>query len=167
MFLRRSVVRYFYALVFVIISVLYLIIDYDNLNAIYEEKKRNFTDTFLYNNPLIEANKFIYPTMINYEMKDWHDYHFMDYEAKRIGPGEQGEPVYLQDLEDKNLVAETYAIEGLSVVTSDKISVNRSIPDVRHEKYLIELFYNKLDYVEEQSEIQNYYDFSDARQKST
>ena len=129
MFLRRSVVRYFYVLVFVIISVLYLIIDYDNLNAIYEEKKRN-----LHNNPLIEANKFIYPTVINYEMKDWHDYHFMDYEAKRIGPGEQGEPVYLQDPEEKKLDAQTFAIEGLSVVTSDKISVNRSIPDVRNEK---------------------------------
>lgn len=129
MFHRRSVVRYFYVLVFVIILVLYLIIDYDNLNAIYKEKKGN---KFL--NPLIEANKFIYPTVINYEMKDWHDYNFMDYESKRIGPGEQGAPVYLEDPDDKKLDAETYAIEGLSVVTSDKISVNRSIPDVRNEK---------------------------------
>ncbi|CAO1392457.1 unnamed protein product, partial [Diamesa tonsa] len=80
------------------------------------------------------TNKFIYPTVINYEMKDWHDYNFMDYEAKRIGPGEQGAPVYLEDEEDKRLDAQTYAIEGLSVVTSDKISVNRSIPDVRNER---------------------------------
>ena len=67
----------------------------------------------------------------SYEKKDWHDYSFMQYEATRVGPGEQGEGLKLTDpkdiLEDARLAAE----DGLHVFTSDRISVNRSIIDTR------------------------------------
>ena len=75
-----------------------------------------------------------YPVLNNYERKDWHDYEFMKYEAARKGPGEQGEPYELTDPKDIKLNKELFKIEGLFVVVSDKISVNRSVPDVRIEQ---------------------------------
>lgn len=77
-----------------------------------------------------------YPALQNYERKDWHDYKFMNYEAEREGPGEQGSPHVLTDPEDIKLNKELFQIEGLYVVVSDKISVNRSVPDVRIQQYL-------------------------------
>ena len=76
-----------------------------------------------------------YPVIKNYERKDWHDYEFMKYEAAREGPGEQGSPYTLTDPEDIQLNEKLFKIEGLFVVVSDKISVNRSVPDVRIQQY--------------------------------
>jgi hypothetical protein len=51
---------------------------------------------------------------------DWHDYKFMDYESKRIGPGEQGAAA------DQEIGALHF--NGLF---TNMISVNRSLPDIR------------------------------------
>lgn len=72
-----------------------------------------------------------YPKAMNYERKDWHDYEFIKYEAGRKGPGEQGQGVTLTDPKDIELDKILQPIEGLHVVVSDKISVNRSIKDTR------------------------------------
>lgn len=69
------------------------------------------------------------------EKKDWHDYEFIAYERSREGPGEQGKPFVLTEPHDIELNQELFNEEGLYVVVSDKISVNRSIPDYRPEKY--------------------------------
>lgn len=68
------------------------------------------------------------------EKKDWHDYEFIEYEKSREGPGEQGKPFILTDPKDIELNDKLSKIEGLYAVVSDKISVNRSIPDFRPEK---------------------------------
>ena len=86
-------------------------------------------------NPLILANRNHYSVVENYEKIDWHDYEFMKYEAQRVGLGEQGKSVTLNDAEDITLDEKLFEIEGLRVLLNDKISVNRSLPDVRHEKY--------------------------------
>lgn len=73
----------------------------------------------------------IYPMAVNYERKDWHDWEFIKYEENRKGPGEQGRPFIMTDPKDIELNEKLFKVEGLNVVVSDKISVNRSIPDTR------------------------------------
>ncbi|CRL06432.1 CLUMA_CG019468, isoform A [Clunio marinus] len=54
----------------------------------------------------------------------------------RTGFGEHGEGVKLIEPDDIKRNEELFKIYGMSVVTSDKISVNRSIPDFRHPECL-------------------------------
>lgn len=62
---------------------------------------------------------------------DWHDHKFMIYEATRVGPGENGAPVKLNAKELKaSSKGRTY---GINELANEKISPNRSLPDVRHE----------------------------------
>jgi hypothetical protein len=72
-----------------------------------------------------------YTFATQYEKIDYHNYKFMKEEAAREGPGEQGEPFYLTDSRDVERNLELLKKFGFSVVVSDTISVNRSLPDVR------------------------------------
>lgn len=78
-----------------------------------------------------------YPVAENYTRRDWHDYSFMDYESKRSGAGEQGQPVVLTDPAEIELDKKLEFQEGFHVFVSDKISVNRSLPDSRPAAYKI------------------------------
>lgn len=82
-----------------------------------------------------------YPIALNYERKDWHDWKLIEYEKTRGGLGEQGKPVTLTDKEEIALNEKMFEVEGLFVVVSEKISVNRSVLDTRNPKCkLIEYF---------------------------
>lgn len=75
------------------------------------------------------------------ERIDWNDYELMVNDALRTGFGEQGRGEKLTDLEEIKRNKKLFKTFGMSVVISDKISVNRSIPDLRHpncmqKKYL-------------------------------
>ena len=72
-----------------------------------------------------------YPFATNYERKDYHDYEFMKMEALRDGHGEQGRKVILVDKDEIRRNVETSKKFGFFVDVSDKISVNRSLPDIR------------------------------------
>jgi polypeptide N-acetylgalactosaminyltransferase len=65
---------------------------------------------------------------------DWHDYNFIEYETKRIGPGEQGKGVNEVNPEEEDLNQRLFDENGYNGLISDKISVNRSIVDLRHKK---------------------------------
>jgi hypothetical protein len=75
-----------------------------------------------------------YPVATSYKRKDWHDWEFIEYEKTREGPGEQGKPFELTDPDDIALNQELLKTEGLYVIASDEISVNRSVPDFRISK---------------------------------
>lgn len=75
-----------------------------------------------------------YPFAINFDRIDWTDYEFVKNEMKREGPGEGGKPVNLTDPEDAMRQMELVKIEGMCGVCSDKISVNRSVPDTRPQR---------------------------------
>lgn len=75
-----------------------------------------------------------YPMVQKYERWDWHNYDFMIYEAGRQGNGEQGRGVMLTDPKEFEIDNKLEKQEGLHVVVSDKISVNRSLPDTRPEE---------------------------------
>ncbi|XP_046394332.1 N-acetylgalactosaminyltransferase 6-like [Ischnura elegans] len=71
---------------------------------------------------------------------DWHDYKLIEDESKRKGPGEQGVAFYLSPKDDEKK-AELYKVNGFNAYLSDKIALNRSLPDIRHsgckkKKYL-------------------------------
>lgn len=75
-----------------------------------------------------------YPTVTNLSRKDWHDWCSILSESYREGAGENGAGVTLTSTEDIEKNEEARKIDGLSVVASSKISVERSIPDTRPEK---------------------------------
>lgn len=48
-----------------------------------------------------------------------------------IGNGEQGKPF---PLTENDRVDQAYRENGFNIYVSDRISLNRSLPDIRHEK---------------------------------
>lgn len=67
---------------------------------------------------------------------DWHDYKFIVQEELRLGIGENGSEAKLPKLLEK-LKESLYKQNGFNAALSDLISVNRSIPDIRHIRYII------------------------------
>lgn len=64
---------------------------------------------------------------------DWHDYKYMEYEKSRVGVGEHGVASHTspeEEPERKRLFAEN----GFNGYLSDKISLNRSVADIRHKE---------------------------------
>ncbi|XP_058802704.1 N-acetylgalactosaminyltransferase 6 [Phymastichus coffea] len=62
---------------------------------------------------------------------DWHDYARMEAEGRRRGLGEHGAPAELPAwLEARK--DQLYKANGFNAALSDAISVNRSLPDIRH-----------------------------------
>uniref|UniRef100_A0A2M3Z5M7 Polypeptide N-acetylgalactosaminyltransferase n=1 Tax=Anopheles braziliensis TaxID=58242 RepID=A0A2M3Z5M7_9DIPT len=74
---------------------------------------------------------------------DWHNYEQIHQEAKRAGIGEQGKAGRLSEKEAE-MKDKLFKKNGFNAVLSDLISLNRSLPDIRHrgcrkKKYLSEL----------------------------
>lgn len=49
-----------------------------------------------------------------------------------LGPGEQGKPAFLGASETENYDS-LYKVNGFNAALSDKIALNRAIPDIRHK----------------------------------
>lgn len=64
--------------------------------------------------------------------RNWIQNDLIDQDSRREGFGEQGADVILTDVKEIVLNEELYQKTGFSVVISDKISVNRSLPEVVH-----------------------------------
>lgn len=64
---------------------------------------------------------------------DWENTTFIEHEAKRVGPGEQGKPYSLTDPEEIKENEVLFKREGFYVGVSDKISSDRALPDMRPE----------------------------------
>lgn len=94
------------------------------ISRISSERLQNF----------ISNHQKFYPSATDYDRKDWHDWKFIEYEKTREGPGEQGSGYVLTDPADIELNQKVFKENGLYGVVSDKISVNRSIPDTRPAK---------------------------------
>ncbi|XP_060791267.1 polypeptide N-acetylgalactosaminyltransferase 10 [Neoarius graeffei] len=61
--------------------------------------------------------------------KDWHDNEAIQRDAARIGNGEQGKAF---PMTDTDRVDQAYRENGFNIYVSDRISLNRSLPDIRH-----------------------------------
>ncbi|KAM4038943.1 polypeptide N-acetylgalactosaminyltransferase 10 [Anomaloglossus baeobatrachus] len=73
--------------------------------------------------------------------KDWHDYDYMRRDHDRLGHGEQGKPFPMTDADRGELA---YRENGFNIYVSDKISLNRSLPDIRHPNCRNKLYTAKL-----------------------
>ncbi|KAM4726395.1 polypeptide N-acetylgalactosaminyltransferase 10-like [Anableps anableps] len=73
--------------------------------------------------------------------KDWHDYETIRRDAARSGNGEQGKPF---PLTDADRVDQAYRENGFNIYVSDRISLNRSVPDIRHPNCKQKLYSEKL-----------------------
>ncbi|XP_075972355.1 N-acetylgalactosaminyltransferase 6-like [Anticarsia gemmatalis] len=74
---------------------------------------------------------------------DWHDYKQIEKDRKRVGIGEQGLPAKLP-ASDAEAEKKLYAVNGFNGALSDKIPLNRSIPDIRHPLCEKKLYLAKL-----------------------
>ncbi|XP_050300277.1 N-acetylgalactosaminyltransferase 6 [Anthonomus grandis grandis] len=73
-------------------------------------------------------------SILTNEKIDWHDINFIRREAKRKGPGEQGKPAHLSALETERNYEKLFRVNGFNAAVSDKIALDRSIPDIRHKQ---------------------------------
>jgi hypothetical protein len=83
---------------------------------------------------IVTTSERISSVAVDSEKKDWNDWNFINYEKTREGPGEQGKLFKLTDPEDIKLNDQRFEEEGVFVIASDKISVNRSVFDARLKK---------------------------------
>nr|XP_057942924.1 polypeptide N-acetylgalactosaminyltransferase 10-like [Doryrhamphus excisus] len=72
---------------------------------------------------------------------DWHDYDAIRKDAARVGNGEQGKPFLMSDAHRVDLA---YRENGFNIYVSDRISLNRSLPDIRHANCKQKLYAEKL-----------------------
>ncbi|XP_042286068.1 polypeptide N-acetylgalactosaminyltransferase 10-like [Thunnus maccoyii] len=72
---------------------------------------------------------------------DWHDYEAMRKDAARVGNGEQGKPFPLTDADRMD---QAYRENGFNIYISNRISLNRSLPDIRHQNCKQKLYAEKL-----------------------
>ena len=107
--------------------------------------------TYKTRNPLVAQNKKLFQSLTNdsgnedadkpamsnqsdiWEKISWEDKKFVAYEERRRGPGEQGKFFNLSDPKDIQENEKWHRKEGFYVIVSDKMSVDRSLPEQRPE----------------------------------
>ncbi|XP_035790299.1 N-acetylgalactosaminyltransferase 6-like [Anopheles albimanus] len=99
-----------------------------------EQKPQHAKEGSFFNEP---------PKNVQRKLIDWHNYEQIHQEAKRTGIGEQGKAGRLSEKEAE-MKDKLFKKNGFNAVLSDLISLNRSLPDIRHrgcrkKKYLSEL----------------------------
>nr|CAH7722230.1 unnamed protein product [Callosobruchus chinensis] len=83
---------------------------------------------------------------VDNEKIDWHDYERIKRDSLRKGAGEQGVPAYLDQADTKNY-DELYKVNGFNAALSDKIALDRAVPDIRHSGCKSKKYLKKLPYV--------------------
>lgn len=92
---------------------------------------------------LVRKNNHIHPRSIHDDLPyedssasaekiNWHDVSLIAEEGKRSGIGEHGAAATLPPNHSKAKYADLYGSNGYNALISDYISVNRSVPDIRH-----------------------------------
>ena len=82
---------------------------------------------------LFIVSKLIDKFASNKHLKDWHNYQQIASEGQKQGPGEQGAP-YMLSPEDAKSTEKNNLLRanGFNALVSDKISLQRSLNDLRH-----------------------------------
>ncbi|PAA46806.1 hypothetical protein BOX15_Mlig026560g4, partial [Macrostomum lignano] len=78
------------------------------------------------------------------QLVDWHDHKAIAKEKQRKGPGEQGLAYNLPADQDKAEVDRLYRANGYNGYLSDRLSLYRSIKDLRHPQCLTQKYRRKL-----------------------
>lgn len=64
---------------------------------------------------------------------DWNDYKYIEFEKQRTGIGEHGAKAFLEP-EDESKRKTLFSQNGFNGLLSDRISLNRSVKDIRHKE---------------------------------
>ncbi|KAI4814367.1 hypothetical protein KUCAC02_003563, partial [Chaenocephalus aceratus] len=72
---------------------------------------------------------------------DWHNYEAIKIDLSRSGNGEQGRAF---PLTDADRVDQAYRENGFNIYVSDRISLNRSVPDIRNPNCIKKLYADTL-----------------------
>ncbi|XP_035788753.1 N-acetylgalactosaminyltransferase 4-like [Anopheles albimanus] len=76
---------------------------------------------------------------------DYHDYQQLALDRERVGPGEQGKAATLSPAESESEQRQKlYLQNGFNALLSDKISINRSIADLRHPSCKLQQYFKQL-----------------------
>ncbi|ETN64529.1 n-acetylgalactosaminyltransferase [Anopheles darlingi] len=76
---------------------------------------------------------------------DYNDYQQLALDRERVGPGEQGKAATLSPAEsDSEQRKKLYLQNGFNALLSDKISINRSIADLRHPSCKLQQYFKHL-----------------------
>lgn len=73
------------------------------------------------------------PHLSNANKKDWHNYTAILLDSLRIGFGEQGKRVFNHDTQNTELERKMSLENGFNAYLSDRIALNRSLPDIRYK----------------------------------
>ena len=108
----------------------------------------NFVGVFaLFNYFFINSNGRLFnfaSKLVGNKRISWENYRLIYSDLARTGFGEHGKGESLTDSNEIKENEELFKTFGMSVVISDKISVNRSIPDFRHPKCLKKKYFKNL-----------------------
>lgn len=96
------------------------------------KKKVDSSGTFWEHNSIASNNKI-----------DWHDYKQIQANLEKTGPGEQGAAHLLSANDDSEKDA-LYKVNGFNALVSDRISVNRTLKDIRHPDCKMQKYYETL-----------------------
>ncbi|CRK91593.1 CLUMA_CG005247, isoform A, partial [Clunio marinus] len=116
---RRRSFTFFFCLFSAVVITIYVLIRLNNDPMAIEKP-------FIFIEPITSYYRFQH----NSETKDWHDYSTIEMESQRMGPGEQGQPVYVTK-DEEELSRKIFEENKHNGLVSDKIARDRSIPDTR------------------------------------
>ena len=74
---------------------------------------------------------------------DWHDRAAIGREKLRTGPGEGGS-AYILSAEEEKLKSPLYQVNGFNALASDRISLDRSLSDIRHPDCRAKMYSSRL-----------------------
>ncbi|VVC40291.1 Nucleotide-diphospho-sugar transferases,Glycosyltransferase 2-like,Ricin B, lectin [Cinara cedri] len=122
----KSILKYF---IFILTTVFLTIVIF-KLFKQFDQHNNNNNNNDDVQLEKVFARKQLYSNQTN--KIDWHDWEFINLEKQRTGIGEQGVSVSLTSF-NQHKYDELYKVNGFNGLLSDSISVNRSIPDIRHK----------------------------------
>ncbi|XP_060572434.1 putative polypeptide N-acetylgalactosaminyltransferase 10 isoform X1 [Ruditapes philippinarum] len=91
----------------------------------------------------LEPGRAVERIQVSRKKIDWHNYKQIEEDKARVGPGEQGAAVILSAEEEKQK-DDLYKVNGFNAFASDKISLQRSLKDIRHPDCKAKKYWNKL-----------------------
>jgi len=110
-----------------IILLVVLVLFYKNIFKANKIKLKGYYK----NNKTEVKRKNLENDVINGVKIDWQDYKRLKRDSQRSGPGEQGKPVPPTSSEQGK---DAYIANGFNILVSDRISLNRSLPDIRNQR---------------------------------
>lgn len=138
--MKRNLVKFIKLLILTLVTVLLTVFLYKTFNNIFHIYD---VDNHHIPKPPTASKQVMHPkhgAFFSGETKnekmikiDWHNYKYIEMESNRNGIGEHGQAAHLPP-EDEPKRKILFSQNGFNGLLSDKISLNRSVKDIRHKE---------------------------------